>query len=702
MSVFEHERRSRIYNQMQHPYRHNLSEFVFAHSSMPGVSTVEGALAWIIAVLYPNTKAAVATTAALPAAGNSINDYRVVQDDGDGKAASYRWEQREGDVAPKWWKVYDMDWGEASILSSFMTKTQDVYVFRHGFDDRDSDGVVVAGTLAGQRIYGGATAGTHLSLFANAGDGVGAQTGYVQVGDNFRPTQDSAFSSGTNTERWLKVWTDELTSGTMTLTGGSIADSSGAISFNGVDLTNVADLTAEMLYSEGLSMTVGGDSLVMGPTQLVASTGLFSFVTTSVATDGTVDVDGLLLAAGSITDATGSIDFGNENLSTTGTFAAGAITGSSLAIDNVSVNGNAVTVTDVNGNLSISANGSGSVAFGSPITTGSITTTGDIEVTGDLGVVGAATVDLLGFDGQTISTISGNSNLILDPHGTGLLEAGAGFFPTTDSAWDLGKTGNVWNKLWIDGSIGGAAQEITLATLLSLRDINSGVGAGYSIFWDGSKWVSSLPDSEVDHGSVSGLSDDDHSQYALLAGRGAGQALNGGVNASGTLELDSTAHGTKGHIIHKSTFRPGTDNAFDLGTSSQRVRDLYLAGQAIGLRLQNSATASRPSASASNIGRLYYDTDVQDVYVDLGGTWKKVSVEKYETEDASGWTGAVTSKTYTVSGDVSDARKCIWAFYANGSSFEQLGVTITKTATQVTVTAAAALPAGTYTLVGIG
>jgi hypothetical protein len=669
---------------------------------MPGVSTVEGALAWIIAVLYPSTKAAVATTGDLPAVGNSLNDYRVVQDDGDGKAASYRWEQREGDVAPKWWKIYDMDWGEASILSSFMSKTQDVYVFRHGLDDRDANGTVVAGTYAGQRIYGGASSGTHLSLFANSGDGVGAGTGYVQVGDNFRPAVDSVFSSGTNTERWLKVWSDELAAGTMTLSGGSIADSSGSISFNGLDFTSVGDLTGELFTCEGLTVADGVETLVLSPTDLTSSAGTFAFVGTSISTDGTVNVDGMLLAAGSITDATGEIDFDNENLVTTGSFTGASIVGTILRIDNVVLDANRVSIFDVNGDLYLAANGAGEVIVESPMSTASIVTLGNVDVTGDMGVVGSLTVDSLRFDGGTIATTGGNSNLVLDPHGTGLVEVGAGIFPTTDSALDLGKTGNVWNKLWIDGAIGGAAQEITLATLLSLRDINSGVSSGCSIFWDGSKWVASIPDTEVDHGVVGGLLDDDHTQYALLAGRGAGQVLNGGVNASGTLELDSTAHGTKGEIIFKSSFRPGTDNSFDFGTSSHRVRNLYLAGQAIGMRLQNAATASAPSASASNVGRLYFNTDEKDVFVDLGGTWKKVSVEKYEIEDSTGWTGSISTKTYTVSADVSDARKCLWAFYANGSSFEQLGVTITKTQTQVTVTSATALPAGTYTLVGLG
>jgi len=52
-----------------------------------------------------------------------------------------------------------------------------------------------------------------------------------------------------------------------------------------------------------------------------------------------------------------------------------------------------------------------------------------------------------------------------------------------------------------------------------------------------------------DHGGQDGLSDDDHTQYALLAGRATGQALNGGTASQDDLELNSTAHATKGDVL---------------------------------------------------------------------------------------------------------------------------------------------------------
>jgi len=51
-----------------------------------------------------------------------------------------------------------------------------------------------------------------------------------------------------------------------------------------------------------------------------------------------------------------------------------------------------------------------------------------------------------------------------------------------------------------------------------------------------------------DHDLLAGLTDDDHSIYALLAGRSGGQSLKGGLAASEHLTLQSTAHATRGYV----------------------------------------------------------------------------------------------------------------------------------------------------------
>ena len=51
--------------------------------------------------------------------------------------------------------------------------------------------------------------------------------------------------------------------------------------------------------------------------------------------------------------------------------------------------------------------------------------------------------------------------------------------------------------------------------------------------------ISGVNDGDIDHGSIGGLVDDDHSQYALLAGRSSGQTLLGGTVAGDKLVLST-------------------------------------------------------------------------------------------------------------------------------------------------------------------
>lgn len=52
----------------------------------------------------------------------------------------------------------------------------------------------------------------------------------------------------------------------------------------------------------------------------------------------------------------------------------------------------------------------------------------------------------------------------------------------------------------------------------------------------------------TDHGALTGLGDDDHTIYALLAGRSGGQTLKGSTSSGETLTLASTNHATKGGV----------------------------------------------------------------------------------------------------------------------------------------------------------
>jgi hypothetical protein len=78
-----------------------------------------------------------------------------------------------------------------------------------------------------------------------------------------------------------------------------------------------------------------------------------------------------------------------------------------------------------------------------------------------------------------------------------------------------------------------------VATATSTIGVDAGTGGQF-------KW--NVIQSALDHGSIGGLGDDDHTQYALLAGRSGGQVLTGGTAAGNDIQLLSTSNGTKGQI----------------------------------------------------------------------------------------------------------------------------------------------------------
>jgi hypothetical protein len=105
----------------------------------------------------------------------------------------------------------------------------------------------------------------------------------------------------------------------------------------------------------------------------------------------------------------------------------------------------------------------------------------------------------------------------------------------------------------------------------------------------------------TDHGSLAGLADDDHTQYALLAGRSGGQTLIGGTDASDDLTLQTTSDGTKGDYILSELTTAGPVLTSAAGVLSSEAQ---LALERGGTESDLSATGPgflRQSASASPI-----------------------------------------------------------------------------------------------------
>jgi len=709
LGVFSHHR-SRVFNKAQHPLAHNIDDFAYTHPAFGGmVTNLQQALDWICAVLYPTQKSAVADVASLPAAGNSIGDMRVVNDDGDGLSASYRWEQREGDATPKWYKIYDVDFSTDSILAAWTNVTQDVYATKYGRNDTDSNGLVITGLLAGQSIYGGKTANTNLNLFANSGDGVGANTGFIQAGDNVRPLSNNTFTLGTATYRWSDFHAVRASIGDFQLLDDTIDSTTGLVDFLDNDL-----LTTGFVSAEHVTAIVSASAFASGTTignitvsngSIVSSGGTISFGSNGIQTTGTGQIGLINISGNSIDSDNTVIDFNFNDL-----VDVGDVTAQNGFFDTLSIGGTLVDlIIDTNGNISKAAALSMTSAAVLTLTGTTVALTGNVTASNTIVAQGKVSAPQLeAVTGGRSILIGGATNVIqstgavLDINSSTGVTLTAPSLTPTGATTDIGSATNLFRDVYLSGSLRLAGgNSIGQAALSALRNVAVSPANGDTLFWDAgtSSWVASHPDTEVDHGEINGLLDDDHTQYAMLAGRAGGQVLTGGTAANNNLVLASTSNVTKGNVLWRDVLAPETDGT-DLGTLARQIGDSYFKGQAKGFRLENFTTVTLPSASAAKTGRAVFDTTAKTLLVDDGGTWRRAGAEKYLQVDAVGWNGSVLTLTYTVSSTMQDATKAIWDFCLT-STGERLYPVITKTTTQVTVTFKMPPPAASYTLIGV-
>lgn len=681
--------RFKIFSQGQHPFTHSLADFGFSHNALPGVTNVEEALDWVIKVLYPLSQSAVATQADLPTDGvitfdgsglvqsahpsfaigdliyftttgtlpsnflpntpyrvvdtvgglllenydgtpvaftpggsgvhtlHSIdNAFRVVFDDGDGKAAAYRYEQREGDASPAWYKIYDMDWSQDQIITQFQNITQDLYVYKQGKNDTDVLGNPIVGALSGQHIYGGESANTNLVLHANAGDGLGPRTGAVKVDDQFLPTADDLLDIGALLERFKELYlSQKATIDTMEISTGSITDSTGAISFGDEDLTTTGDISSDNVFA-GTAVVVGG-GLQLSPGQINDLSGNIDFADENIETSGNIKATTFNLQLGGtvaeqldsdlmIAAASGEIDFNTNALKNISTLTATTVNSGQVNVDDLTIDNGEISSTD-------------DIELTPDIANPNVNVNGNLTVTNDFQVLGAATVDDLKVNGQITSD---NPEVVVDP----LKTLNAETIVSEQIGTVLDPVQNIVADTLVapDGATELVQDIVDFPFTATTQDDVP--------HWDTvtQKFINKQIDFP-DHGELAGLADDDHAQYVHIDGRAGGQLINGSDSANvGDLGLQGQdgAPGANNIVVYDPV-KPNVDASFstqwdglDLGTPTARFRHIHTAGEHFGLRVEN--VAGLPAALTTNVGRVVFNTLDQTMYVDIGGTWNPI------------------------------------------------------------------------------
>ncbi|GMU50990.1 MAG: hypothetical protein AMXMBFR33_01360 [Candidatus Xenobia bacterium] len=169
----------------------------------------------------------------------------------------------------------------------------------------------------------------------------------------------------------------------------------------------------------------------------------------------------------------------------------------------------------------------------------------------------------------------------------------------------LGASGGVWSL-----AVGGTAADLSATggtgqflrqssagaaitvSAIAHADLGSGGGTGTKYLRDDMTWQT-VSAGVTDHGALTGLGDDDHTQYALSLGRSGGQELIGGTASGNDLTLRSTSHVTLGNIFFGAT---GT-HTFD------EVNGRWgfgVAAPARTLEVRSTSTQQRWSYDASN------------------------------------------------------------------------------------------------------
>ncbi len=492
----------------------------------------------------------------------------------------------------------------------------------------------------------------------------GMSTGAMVINDGSITDTSGAITFGNeNLTTTGSVTAESFVTGTLTVDDGSITDSDGAISFGDENLTTSGTLasgtqtvTGNVTASgtvQAEQLTTTDDLTVSGLATIgetLAVTGVATFTAQSVHNGG-LSTGALVMNDGSVTDTSGAISFGNENLSTSGTLGAGATTVTSLSLSE----GNITNVGDINVDTVSSDDGSGfdlvlddnkataleikesSNAYltfvttdsGEKITLGKKLEAGSVEIEGSAFDINGGTID-----GVTMATsdITVGSGKTLD------VSAGTLTLANNQISGDEVEGGTI-NAVTITG--------LTTAGITASANIDIG---SYTLRASNILADSMTSGRVAFYGTDGVLADDADMTFSGSTLTVQDVVVGGTLTTAGAVEISSTTLNVQDPLIllNKYDSQP-SNNAFDAGVLIKR--------------------GSSDSAPA-NVAMIWDESANQFAFIDTteaGDTAGNIAVTDYENlrvgaltaDDASTFTSTISTASGSTIGDLTLANGSI-------------------------------------------
>lgn len=479
-------------------------------------------------------------------------------------------------------------------------------------DDDHSIYALLAGRSGGQTLKGGTAAANDLTFVATSGAGVGGESIIFRTGNNGATTAATIETAG-------------LTVGTGRLAVGAAINSTARVYASETlttDATNYSLFGAQTVAPPSGTNTIKAFGVVgdvddggaaFGSSGGILRGGWFRGWHNSGGGFNWNQVYGSMSEArvgngsdDTVTSAYGSYNYARANSSSTGTVAT-EIYGSYNRVDQLGT-GTFSSATGAYCHIGALPSGAATISAANGVwgviepshanATITTATAGKFTILKTAGTITTAIglrVDDVTSQGSTVWSAQfagGNS------YHVGRMTFGAAAAPATSALLDLSST---TGALLLPRMTTTERDALTAANGMAIYNTTTTAVE----FRQNGAWSSGA--GVTDHGALTGLSDDDHSIYALLAGRSGGQVLTAGTGASDALTLRSTTSATKGLVAINDQ---GGNVTLGGGTTASELRFLEPSGSGtnytgfIAPALAGNVIYTLPTADAASSGQV--------------------------------------------------------------------------------------------------